>query len=97
MMGLLSMIAGAVKKLFNVFKKVFMPDRKDLLGSLLLSIPLYIIFGLSLIFLLPLIIAGVVVVFFVRRLWKLLVLYWTVKVMKKKTSGELEKIKKLFK
>ncbi len=96
-MNPVSMVLMVVKKLFALFKRLFMPDRKDLLGSLLLSIPLYFIFGLSLIFLLPLIIVGVFVVWVLRRMWKVLVLYWTVKVMKRKTSGELDKIKKLFK
>ena len=73
-----------------------MPDRKDLLGSLLLSIPVYLIFGLSLIFLLPLIIVGVFIVYVLRRIWKVVILFWTVKVMRKKTKKELNRIKKLF-
>ncbi|MBD3417171.1 MAG: hypothetical protein GF416_08580 [Candidatus Altiarchaeales archaeon] len=73
-----------------------MPNRKDLIGSILVSIPLYFLFGLSLIFLLPLIILFVFIVYFIRRIWKVLVLYWTVKVMRKKTSREVEKIKKLL-
>jgi hypothetical protein len=95
-MILASVVAGVIKRLFKVFKRVFIPDRTDFLGSLLLSIPLYFLFGLSLIFLLPLIILGVFVVFIIRRLWKVLVLYWTVKVMRKKTAKELDKIRRLF-
>ena len=91
-----SMVAGVVCKLFNAFRKVFMPDKKDLIASLLISIPMYLLFGLSLIFLLPLIIAAVFIVYTVRRAWKLIVLYWTVKVMRKKTSKELNRIKKIF-
>jgi len=96
-MNFASAVYGVVKRLFKVFKRVFLPDRTDFLGSLLLSIPLYLLFGLSLIFLLPLIIAGVFVVFFIRRMWKVLMLYFTVKVMKKKTSKELDKIRRMFK
>ena len=92
-----SMVLGVVKKIFNVFKKVFMPDKKDFLTSLLISIPMYFLFGFSLIFLLPLIIAGVFVVWVIRRTWKVLTIYWTVKVMRKKTSKEFDRIKSLFK
>jgi len=92
-----SAVVGIMKTLFTILRKAFMPNRKDLICSLLLSIPLYFLLGLSLIFLLPLVIVSVFIVFTLRRLWKLLIIYWTVKVMRKKTSKEWGRLKKMFK
>ena len=83
--------------MYRNYEKAFIPDRKDLVGSLILSIPMYILFGLSLIFLLPLIIIGVVVVFFIRRTWKLVMLYITYRLLKRKVKGGYNNIKKLVK
>ncbi|MFH1054463.1 MAG: hypothetical protein V1744_00045 [Candidatus Altiarchaeota archaeon] len=96
-MSLTSMVFGAVKALFNAFRKVFLPDKKDLIGSVILTVPLYLLFGLSLIFLLPLIILGVLLIFIIRRLWKVLIIWWTLRAMKKKTTKEINRIKGLFK
>lgn len=96
-MSFTSMVWDAMKWLLKAFRNVFMPNKKDLIGSLLLAIPMYILFGLSLIFLLPLIIICVFIVYLIRRLWKVIVIWWTVKVIKKKTHNEVEKIKNLLK
>ena len=70
-----SMFNVAIKGLFAVFKRTFLPDKKDLIGSIILTIPLYLLFGLSLIFLLPLIIVGVFIVFIIRRLWMAFIIF----------------------
>jgi len=92
-----SMLNVAIKGLFAVFKRTFLPDKKDLIGSIILTIPLYLLFGLSLIFLLPLIIVGVFIVFIIRRLWMAFILFWTIRVMKKNAEKDIARIKKLFK
>jgi len=93
-MNIFKAVYNVVKRLFKTFMRTFLPDRRDLLGSIVLAVPLYLIFFSSIIFLLPLIIAGVVVVFSLRRIWKILTIYWTVKVMRKKTSKEIDKIRR---
>ena len=95
-MIVVEMIRKAIISLFSAFKKFFMPDRKDLLLSIIISIPMYLLFGLSLIFLLPIIVVGVFIVYTVRRLWKILALYWTVKILHKKTRGDFRKIKNML-
>lgn len=90
-------LGGVISWLFQKFKKIFLPDRTDLIGSLFLSIPLYLIFGLSMILLLPLIIVCVFIVYFIRRAWRFILIFWTVKIMHKKTEKEIKKIKKILK
>ncbi|MBU0763121.1 MAG: hypothetical protein KKD39_08865 [Candidatus Altiarchaeota archaeon] len=91
------MIGRIISSIFGVFKKAVIPDRKDLLGSIILTIPLYLVLGLGLIFLLPLIIIGVVLVYFLRRLWKVVLMYITYKIFRKKVDKKISSIKKLIK
>jgi Na+-driven multidrug efflux pump len=95
-MNPLNMIFQSIKGFFRVFRGAFMPNKKDFIGSLILSIPLYVLFGLSLVFLLPLIIAGVIVVYFIRRLWRIIVIFWTVRVLKRRVEKDFGRIKKIL-
>jgi hypothetical protein len=91
------MLRETIHYVFGALKKAILPDRKDLLGSLILTIPAYILLGLSLIFLLPLIIAGVIVVYVLRRIWKAALLYITYRLFRKKASNHISSIKKILK
>ena len=86
-MSIASQVKSAVARMYRAYENAFVPDRTDLLGSLVLSIPMYLLFGLSLIFLLPLIILGVVFIFFLRRTWKLIIVYLTYKILRRKIKG----------
>ncbi len=91
------MIKNIFSAVFGLFKRAFLPDKKDLIGSLLISIPLYIILGLGLIVLLPLIIICVVFVFLVRRLWKILLIYLTYRLFKRKVKGTVSELRRMMK
>jgi hypothetical protein len=96
-MSLYSIFIGALKGLFSIFKKALMPNKKDFLGGLVISAAVYLLFGISVIILLPLIIVGVIVTYVLRRLWKAFLIYWTLRTMKKKAAKEVDKLKNLFK
>jgi hypothetical protein len=96
-MSLYSIFIGALKGIFSIFKKTLMPNKKDYLGGLVVSAVVYLLYGVSLILLLPLIVLGVIMTYVLRRTWKAFLLYWTLRTIKKKTTKEVEKLKNLFK
>ena len=91
------MIKRIISWLFGCFRRAFLPDKTDLIGSIILSIPLYILFGLSMIFLLPLIIVCVIFVFLIRRLWKIVLMYVTYKLFRRKIDKKISFVKKAIK
>ncbi|MFH0861605.1 MAG: hypothetical protein V1875_01110 [Candidatus Altiarchaeota archaeon] len=96
-MGAGYIFVGALRGLLAVIKGALMPSKGDFLGGFLITIVVYLVFGISVVLLLPFIIAGVLITYVLRRLWKALILYWTIRCVKKKTSREFERIKGLFK
>jgi hypothetical protein len=92
-----SILIGALKWLLGIFRKALMPNKKDFLGGLVISAAVYLLFGISVIILLPLIIVGVFVTYVLRRAWKAFMIYWTLRTIRKKTTKEVDKLKNLFK
>jgi hypothetical protein len=96
-MSIYSIFKGTVGGLFSIIKGALMPGKKDFIGGLFLTAVVYLVFGVSVVLLLPLIIVAVFVTYVLRRLWKAFLFYWTIRTIKKTTCKGVDRIKGLFK
>jgi hypothetical protein len=83
-------VASAV---WSAFRRAFLPDWKDLAAGVVLGAAAYYALNFPLqIFILPLILTSAIMVFLLRRMWRLLVVYWCVR----NAAKGVCKVKKLF-
>jgi len=85
------------KVVLSMCKGVIFPDKKDLAVGLILAAICYLWLGLTLIYLVPLVIACIIVVFMVRKLWKIGIICWKVHCVKKKAENGMGRIRDAFK
>ena len=96
-MGMQSLFVGALRGLFGLIRKNLMPSKKDYLGGIIITLVVYLVFGISAIILLPLIVVGVLITYVLRRMWKAFLIYWTYRAIRKKTTKGVDRLKSIFK
>jgi hypothetical protein len=79
-----------------VAKRVLIPRKEDLVLGIVLSLVISFLLRIEAIYILPIATALVILVFAVRRVWKMLTLYFFYRSMRKKADNGIEQVKDVF-